>query len=197
MMMNVARAMRIPARDATIALVIIGGISLLAFDGTEVIIVSCLLGWAMLAIAITDAHDFIVPDVLSLPAIPCGILVSGLLAEPMRLDTTIMLHLVSALTVAGLLLAIRQMFFVLRKYEGLGLGDVKLAAAAGAWTGPQGVTLVVLWASLGAIVFVLLRRFQSGSAIVDGEKIPFGAFLAPSIWLVWSLIQLGVLPGSP
>ena len=45
-------------------------------------LVSCLLGWAMLAIAVIDARRFIIPDVLSLPAIPIGLLASGRLLEP-------------------------------------------------------------------------------------------------------------------
>ena len=37
-------------------------------------LVSCFLGWTMLAIAVIDARHFIVPDVLSLPAIPAGLI---------------------------------------------------------------------------------------------------------------------------
>jgi len=44
-------------------------------------LVSCLLGWTMLAIALIDARHFIVPDVLSLPAIPAGLLAVPLLDE--------------------------------------------------------------------------------------------------------------------
>jgi leader peptidase (prepilin peptidase) / N-methyltransferase len=87
-----------------------------------------------------------VPDRLSLPAIPAGLIASGLLASESPAHAMMLSHLIAALVGALSLLAIREAYAVLRGREGLGLGDVKLAAVAGAWTGFAGLPLVLLLA---------------------------------------------------
>src|SRR5688500_11189051 len=59
----------------------IAAFSFRAFPPTTAL-VSCLLGWTMLAIAAIDAQRFTIPDVLSLPAIVLGLLASGFLLDP-------------------------------------------------------------------------------------------------------------------
>jgi len=57
----------------------------------------------------------------------------------------------------------------------LGMGDVKLIGAYGAWLGPGGVLLTIISGSLiGAIVGTILMKFQGKSL---REEIPFGPFL--------------------
>lgn len=169
---------------------LVGVVSLALFEGLQLLL-ACALGLTMLAIAISDARRFIVPDVLSLPAIPFGILASGLLAGAGNADGVIIAHALAAVAGAGGFWAVRHGFQLMRGYEGLGLGDVKLAAVAGAWTGWQGLAPVVLAASLAAMAFVLASRRLAGRHVTEQTKIPFGAFLAPAIWLVWSLAQIG------
>src|SRR5947209_7289681 len=43
--------------------------------------VSCLLGWTVLAIAVYDGENLIIPDVLSLPLIPAGLIAVWLLDD--------------------------------------------------------------------------------------------------------------------
>ena len=76
---------------------------------------------------------------------------------------------------------------------GLGLGDVKLAAVAGAWTGLAGLANVWLFACIAAIGFVLFQRLAGANTISRETRIAFGAFLAPAIWAVWALQQGGFL----
>jgi len=58
----------------------------------------------------------------------------------------------------------------------MGLGDVKLMAAVGAWQGWQMVLLAIflgaLVASVVGVTFIILKKAQWGS------RIPFGPFLA-------------------
>ena len=70
-----------------------------------------------------------------------------------------------------------------------GWGDVKLIMAAGAWTGIIGVSYVVLLASVGALAYVGLISVIGGRKVVASTAIPFGVFLAPSIWVVWVFLQ--------
>ena len=167
----------------------IGLISFVLFEGL-VIPISCLLGWSMLAIAIEDARNFIIPDVLSLPAIPAGLLAAGVLSPDGNASETVLWHLVGALIAATALYVVRWAYRHFRHVDGLGLGDVKLAAVAGAWTGLAGFSTVLLLACAGALAFVGVAILVGKQRITRQTPMPFGAFLAPPIWLTWAVTQL-------
>ncbi len=145
--------------------------------------VTCLLGWTLLALALIDARHLELPDLLTLPLIPAGLLMAWLLAPE-----AVLAHVIGAaagfLFLAGLALAYRR----LRGREGLGLGDAKLLAAAGAWLGWQGLPSVILIAAAsglaGALVQARLGRGESGG-LDAGRPLPFGPYLAAGFWLVW------------
>lgn len=59
-------------------------------------VVGILLGLVMMAIAVIDADAFIIPDWLSLPAIPLGLLASGRLLHPDVDDIVDASHLIGA-----------------------------------------------------------------------------------------------------
>ena len=73
---------------------------------------------------------------------------------------------------------------MLRGREGIGLGDAKLMAAAGAWVSWEGLPSVLLVATLGGLTSALLQRFRKGW-IRATDRVAFGAFLCVGIWLVW------------
>jgi leader peptidase (prepilin peptidase)/N-methyltransferase len=72
----------------------------------------------------------------------------------------------------------------LRRRAGLGLGDAKLLAVAGAWVGwPALPGLVVVAAALA--LAVALVRAASGERLGAGTRIAFGPYLAFALWLFW------------
>jgi leader peptidase (prepilin peptidase) / N-methyltransferase len=150
-------------------------------------LVSCLLGWTMSAIAVVDARRFIIPDVLSLPAIPAGLLASGRLLEPSVAEIVRNDHVIGMLAGGLGLWLVRAAYFRVRQREGLGLGDVKLAAVAGAWIGWQSLSDVILLAAALALSLVIALSLVRGKGLSAAARVPFGCFLAPSIWLVWAL----------
>jgi leader peptidase (prepilin peptidase)/N-methyltransferase len=151
-----------------------------------VALISCVLGWWMLAIAAIDAEQFIIPDILSLPAIPVGLLITlGMSGDPSFGGEDVLMHIGAAGLGAIALLGIREFYRRWRGREGLGLGDIKLAAAAGAWTGYQGLGHVLLLSCVLAFAYVLLLNARNLRAIQGSTALPFGVFLGPSIWLVW------------
>ena len=155
--------------------------------------VSAFLGAAMLAIATIDVDRFIIPDWLSLPAIPAGLLASGTLLDPGAGSLIEPDHIVAAVIAGGGLWGIATIHRRWRGAEGLGAGDIKLACAAGAWVGIELLALVLLLAAGSALAAV-----QAGSVRRAGNRdrvlrIPFGAFLAPSTWVVWVLMVAGKL----
>jgi len=166
-------------------------VATLSFAALEPVIavLSCALGWAMLAIAVSDMRRFLVPDVLSLPAIPLGLLASGWLAPDGSYDMVVLWHSAAAIFGALCLYLIAEIYQRVRGRSGLGLGDVKLAAVAGAWTGPDGLSRVLLVACAAAITYVLVRNATTERKITGTTPIPLGAFLAPAIWIVWLAAQ--------
>lgn len=159
----------------------------LSLPGALLIWAGSLLGWALLAAAIVDARHLLLPDVLVLPLIPAGIVLHGWIAPDRWLD-----HSLGAAIGFVLFAAIAAFYRRLRAREGLGLGDAKLLAAAGAWVGWAGLPSVIF---LGA-VFGLLTAFVlrlSGHPVDRVTELPFGPGLAVAFWLVWLYGPLSVV----
>jgi len=79
---------------------------------------------------------------------------------------------------SGALWAVGAIYGKIRGVEAMGLGDVKMMAMVGAFTGPYGVVFTIFSASLvGAVVGLLLIPVR-GRTLQD--KLPFGCFLAPA-----------------
>ena len=75
---------------------------------------------------------------------------------------------------------------------GLGLGDVKLVAATGAWVGLEYLPVTLLLASCSGLAAALLRRYRSGTAKLGPQSaVPLGSFIAPATVMFWILL----LPG--
>ena len=134
-----------------------------------------LLGAALLAIAWIDLRTHRIPDWLSLPLIGVG-LARTVLAEPERLSA----HAIGAVAGFTVLALLGSLYFRLRGREGLGLGDAKLFAAAGAWLSWRPLPLVLAAACVAGLIFALAINGLDRSA-----RIAFGPWLALGIWLVW------------
>lgn len=77
--------------------------------------------------------------------------------------------------------------FAYRRYrgvDGLGLGDVKLIAALGAWIGVGALPLTILMASGGALAVLVVGGLADGS-VARNARISFGPFLASAGWIAW------------
>ena len=96
----------------------------------------------------------------------------------------------SAFVCGGVFFLLRELFFRLRGVEGLGFGDVKLAATGGVWLGWELFPVAVSVAAIGAIVWIAVAAAVSRSWPRE-RKIPFAAFLAPAIWIAWVYSRMG------
>lgn len=81
----------------------------------------------------------------------------------------------------------------LRGYDGLGLGDAKLLAAAGAWLGPVYLAPVVFVSAVLALVAALILRLL-GRQVSLQSTLPFGPFLSASFFGFWCLKISGWSP---
>ena len=141
--------------------------------------VTCALGWALLALGAMDLRDFILADALTLPLIAAGLGVAYLLNSELAVW-----HLAGAGAGLALIVGVGLAYKQLRGREGLGFGDAKLMAAAGAWTGLAGLGTVLLYGSLLTLALVGFLR-MAGRAIDAQTPLPFGAGLAAGFWLTW------------
>ena len=147
------------------------------------------LALLMLSIAIIDARTFIIPDRLNAAAAALGLINAALAGQgdlTWAAEATL-----RALLVSGAFLAVRAAYLRLRRRHGLGLGDVKLAAVAGAWLDWTVVPIAVELAALAALAAFIIRRLVRQPGMPRNERLPFGPFFAPVIWICW-LLQSGV-----
>jgi len=144
---------------------------------------TAVLGWTLLALALMDFHHFVLSDILVLPLLALGLLVSFLISWDIGMASVL-----GALIGGGSALAVRMLYRLVRSRDGLGLGDVKLLTAAGAWVSWQGLPSVVFLASVSALVACLaLWAFTSRAqlSLNSAQRVPFGIFLAIGLWIVW------------
>jgi leader peptidase (prepilin peptidase)/N-methyltransferase len=93
--------------------------------------------------------------------------------------------MVQASLLALLFFVLRHGYALIRKRQGLGLGDVKLAAVAGAWLDWPVIPIAIEIAAFAALTVYLAHAFIAGRSITPTKRIPFGTFLAPAIWVTW------------
>lgn len=152
-----------------------------------IFVATCCLGWFLLTLAAIDWRTCLLPDALTLPLAATGLLVAYVIDHSSLID-----HIVGAAAGFVTFALLAETYRRLRGREGLGLGDAKLLAAAGAWLGWLALPTVLLFAAMLGLAFVLMRRL-TGQAIGAVDHIPFGPALAVGTWLVWLYGPL--LPG--
>ncbi len=126
---------------------------------------------ALLAIIWIDIQHQIIPDVISLPGIIIGFLFS-LITPALHWQASV----IGILVGGGILYAIALLYFLIRKIDGMGGGDIKLLAMIGAFLGWQALPFVIFASSLsGSIVGLLAMTKQKKGGLT---RIPFGPFLS-------------------
>jgi leader peptidase (prepilin peptidase) / N-methyltransferase len=143
------------------------------------------LAVTMIAIAAIDARSFTIPDKLVLVG-----LVLGFVNVAVAHDDQLITGFVNAALRGGVLMLLffgaRLAYRLIRKRQGIGLGDVKLAAVAGVWLDWVSISVAVDVAALSALAAVLILAVR-GRRVTGTSAIPFGLFFAPAIWLAWLL----------
>lgn len=95
----------------------------------------------------------------------------------------------------GMLLLFREAYYRLKGVDGLGLGDVKLAAVGALLVGGIGFSWALFAASLAGLAAVATARMLRPDG-AHAERLAFGAVLAPALWAVWLIEQAPRLTGS-
>jgi leader peptidase (prepilin peptidase)/N-methyltransferase len=135
---------------------------------------------ALIALAFIDFDHKLLPDKIVFPTAALALLYAFF-----RDDMNVGQALLGAAVGAGFLLLVFGAYYLVRKKEGLGMGDVTMMVMVGLYLGWGKTLLTLILASfVGAIV---------GAVIMAARKkdlqfaLPFGTFLAPAAYvaLVW------------
>ncbi len=126
---------------------------------------------ALVVIIFIDIQHQIIPDVISLPGIVLGFLFS--FVNPQISWTS---SLLGILLGGGVLYLVALCYFLLRKIEGMGGGDIKLLAMLGAFLGWQSLLFIIFFSSFtGSIIGILFLTLVKKD---HKTHIPFGPFLS-------------------
>ena len=144
------------------------------------VVAGLFLAAMLAAISAIDWRTHRIPDLLSLPLTAAGLAWNyGWGTGPFSN------YLIGAGLGYASLALFGTLYFRLRGQDGLGLGDAKLFAAAGAWLGWRALPFVLLAASLAGLLFALGTRRL---APAPGDRpIAFGPWISFAILLAWLL----------
>jgi leader peptidase (prepilin peptidase)/N-methyltransferase len=144
------------------------------------------LALIMLAIAVIDSRRFIIPDPLNAAGLALGLTYAVVQGEGDALNA-LAVAVLRAAVLASAFLALRLLYAFVRGRQGIGLGDIKLAAVAGAWLGWAIMPVAIEIAAVSALAVYATRRYLFGRSVRAATRLPFGLFFAPAIWVGWLL----------
>ena len=182
------------------------------FGPTLELLKYAVFGSLMLALTVIDLRERILSDELTFAGLVLGVafsavvmlgdgsaqLLTGRLGDLPAPLLSILDALLGAAVGSAALWLVREAYFLWRKVEGMGFGDLKLMAAIGAFLGPKLTLLTIFLGSLaGSLLggaFILLYRNRD-----TRYELPFGSFLGAmalfsALWgkeiVRWYLSQL-------
>ena len=137
-----------------------------------------------------DLDAYRLPDKLTIPLIILGLIYSFSCCK------IPVLSLAGGLLGYGLIWLVRAYWINVKGFEGIGLGDAKLLAAAGTWLGLETVPIVLLCGSVLGILYYIAGSRQTNAIRSDKHIIPFGPSIALSFWSIWWFTNGGLIaPG--
>ncbi len=139
-----------------------------------------MFGFVAILIAVTyiDLRHYIIPDQLSIYATPFAILgMFGLDYIGFSGAISVQESIIGSVLGAGILGGVALLWWIVRRVEGMGMGDVKLLLLIGSVLGPWPAIPFVLFVSsmLAVSVMLPIQLFKGGGL---SRALPYGPFLA-------------------
>lgn len=146
------------------------------FGPTSQAVWAILITYVLISLIFIDVDKMLLPDQLTLPLLWLGLLLS---TSDVFVGTTD--AIIGAAAGYLSLWSVYWLFKLVTGKEGMGYGDFKLLAALGAYTGWQGLPVIILLSSfVGAVIGIAIMMIQNkGKSLA----IPFGPYLAVAGWL--------------
>jgi len=128
---------------------------------------------ALILLALIDFFHNYLPDIVTLPLLWLGIFIQLFPSvKTVGLESSVIGVFIGYL----FLLLINAIYFILRKRNGVGYGDIKLMAMLGAWYGPYPLPSILFFASLMGL-FWYLKDFNILKVKLS-SGFPFGPYIA-------------------
>ena len=146
------------------------------FGPTSQAVWAILITYVLISLIFIDVDKMLLPDQLTLPLLWLGLLLS---TNDVFVGTND--AIIGAAAGYLSLWSVYWLFKLVTGKEGMGYGDFKLLAALGAYTGWQGLPVIILLSSfVGAVIGIAIMMIQNkGKSLA----IPFGPYLAVAGWL--------------
>ncbi|MFM8760626.1 MAG: prepilin peptidase [Polynucleobacter victoriensis] len=138
-------------------------------------------GWVLVVLAVVDYQTQLLPDFLTLPMLWLGLVIQLL---PETRTVGLEFSVVGAIGGYLPLWVLAHAYRLIRGRDGLGMGDLKLLAAMGAWSGPFVLPQVLLLAALLAIALFVIERVLRRSTAGIHEERPFGPAIVAAYFIV-------------
>jgi len=166
------------------ALSAFGGMYIAYINGLNIdSILSFFFFLSILIIFFTDLNEYIIPNIISYSLSILGIIVSYFSLSIFNIS--FIESLIGGLICGGILFLTSQIYLLIRKKEGMGMGDVKMIAMIGFWMGLENTFIILIVSSLlGSIIGITLIQFKK---MDSSQYIPFGTFLSIGTLMVWVL----------
>lgn len=171
-------SVRYPTVELLSAIAAVLSISVYGLSATALLIYAFVA--SLIVLSFIDYDWYILPNSITLPGAVIGFLVgainhyTAIFSPPV--SAGLMDALYGVLAGGGFLFFISEVYFRLRKKEGMGMGDVKLLAMIGAFFGPECALYTIFVGSLlGSILGVFLILFAGRRM---SHQLPFGPYLA-------------------
>lgn len=146
-------------------------LALQLYDNLLYLAVCCVAASMLVVVAFVDLEHMYIPDRFQLTLLVAGIV--AIFADPSIVWWERLVGLGVGAALFGLFYGVS---FIVYKREGMGLGDVKLAAVCGLLLGWKNLIVMVLVASLvGSVVLLALKYARKDE---DKKEYPFAPFLS-------------------
>lgn len=133
----------------------------------------------LVVIAVIDMQKLVIPDICNFALGATGILFAVVSGTFDLLST-----LLAIVVFGGTFAIVRLLHSKATSRIGLGMGDVKMAAAAACWLAASDISIFLAVSSLAGLAYA------GGVFLVSGErslqlKVPFGPFLGMGLLITW------------
>jgi leader peptidase (prepilin peptidase)/N-methyltransferase len=146
---------------------------------TIAFVLLCAIVSMTIALIYIDAEIQMLPDVIDLPGVAigiiCGVLALGALYPELTLTQSWIDSLAGAALGGGIIVVITAAYWLLRRIEGMGQGDIKMMAMIGSVLGWRAVPAVLFLASVAGALIAVPFALKSDKGFQ--LALPFGVFL--------------------
>jgi len=161
----------------------------LSLFGVSLAAINCAaLGFFLIGLLVMDWQTHLLPDEFTIGGAAVGFALTSVRAFLLPMDRgqivltgperILLYRILAMLAAAMLLLVVRWTYRLIRKRDGMGLGDVKMLAMIAAFLGLRHALLALFFAVIAGTLYAIALMRTSRSCVTTQTRLAFGSFLA-------------------